>query len=374
MNDRGATLGCGPCCRARSPDLRCAMLTLSYAPYRLRFQSPFGTAHGMRDGTDAVFIRLEQMGVQGYGECAMPPYVEEDQASVIRALHHPELARAVRTGADALEAFLARPDVRLQPAFRSGLHTAYIDLINKVKGTSVSSRSEVPEKALAMVTLGHGAVDDYADRVRQLEPGFPVLKIKLGTPYDREILNAVIQADERPLLLDANQGWRSLDEALKVLEELDPQRVIGIEQPFAKERWDLHQALTERAEVLVIADESIQGLADLERAPGVFGGVNLKLMKCGGLDQAAEMAGRARELGLKVMLGSMSESTLGCATMLALAGLADLADLDGPWLLSNDPFTGLGLEKGRFTVQGDEAGFGVKLRPGLPLTWTPIGA
>jgi hypothetical protein len=74
------------------------------------------------------------------------------------------------------------------------------------------------------------------------------------------------------------------------------------------------------------------------------------------------------------MLGSMSESTLGCATMLALAGLADLADLDGPWLLSNDPFTGLGLEKGRFTVQGDEAGFGVKLRPGLPLTWTPIGA
>ena len=304
----------------------------------------------------------------------MPPYVEEDQASVIRALHHPELARAVRTGADALEAFLARPDVRLQPAFRSGLHTAYINLINKVKGISVSSRCEVPERALAMVTLGHGAVDDYADRVRQLEPGFPVLKIKLGTPYDREILNAVIQADERPLLLDANQGWRSLDEALKVLEELDPKRVIGIEQPFAKERWDLHQALTERAEVLVIADESIQGLADLERAPGVFGGVNLKLMKCGGLDQAAEMAGRARELGLKVMLGSMSESTLGCATMLALAGLADLADLDGPWLLSNDPFTGLGLEKGRFTVQGDEAGFGVKLRPGMTLSWISIGA
>jgi L-alanine-DL-glutamate epimerase-like enolase superfamily enzyme len=350
------------------------MLTLSYAPYRLLFRTPFGTAHGMRDGTNAVFIRLEQDGVQGYGECTMPPYVEEDQASVIRALHDPELARAVRTGTDALEAFLARPDARLQPAFRSGLYTSYIDLINKEKGTSVSSRSEGPGKALAMVTLGHGAVDDYADRVRQLEPGFPVLKIKLGTPDDRQILKAVTRADERPLLLDANQGWRSLDEALMVLEELDPQRIIGIEQPFAKERWDLHEALTERAEVLVIADESIQGLADLERAPGVFGGVNLKLMKCGGLDQAAEMAGRARELGLKVMLGSMSESSLGCATMLALAGLADLADLDGPWLLSNDPFIGLELENGRFTVQSVEAGFGVKLRNGLIPSWTPIGA
>jgi L-alanine-DL-glutamate epimerase-like enolase superfamily enzyme len=74
------------------------------------------------------------------------------------------------------------------------------------------------------------------------------------------------------------------------------------------------------------------------------------------------------------MLGSMSESSLGCATMLALAGLADLADLDGPWLLSNDPFIGLGLEKGRFMVQSDEAGFGVKLRRGLIPSWTPIGA
>jgi L-alanine-DL-glutamate epimerase-like enolase superfamily enzyme len=133
-------------------------------------------------------------------------------------------------------------------------------------------------------------------------------------------------------------------------------RVVGLEQPFAKDRWDLHEALAEECPVTVYGDESIQGPDDLERAPEAFGGVNLKLMKCGGLDVAEAMAERARGLGLKVMLGSMSESTFRLrrdAVSLQLA-LPIWLDLDGPWLFSNDPFEGMELCEGqlRTTVTG----------------------
>jgi L-alanine-DL-glutamate epimerase-like enolase superfamily enzyme len=350
------------------------MLKLSYAPYRLLFRTPFGTAHGMRDGTDAVFVRLQQDGVYGYGEATMPPYVDEDPERVVRMLHDPDLALALRSGTEALSTYLERPSSVAAPAFRAALVASFKDLNNKLLSMSSSSEFKGSGNAVPMVTLGHGEASGYAERVAALPSGFPALKIKLGTAADRKILAAVTTADDRPLLLDANQGWNSVEEAVGAINSIDPQRIIGIEQPFPKDRWDMHKALADDTGALVIADESVQDMADLERAVGVFGGVNLKLMKCGGTDQAGRMARRAHELGLKVMLGSMSESTLGCATMLALAGLADLADLDGPWLLSNDPFMGLGLVDGRFVLTEGTFGTGVEPRPGFELDWMPVCA
>jgi len=345
------------------------MIQLSYAPYTLLFHEPFGTAHGLREGTDAVFVRLEREGVLAYGEATLPPYVNENAASVIDGLRGVGLRNALRDGEHAVQRFLDRPESLRQPALRTALHTAFKGLIKSHIDNRGSSEIPSPVRARSMITIGHGPLATYGARLRKQPSGFEILKVKLGTPDDIAILGQVMALDDRPLLLDVNQGWTTVAEAMRVLRTIDTGRVIGVEQPFAKDRVDLHKALLEHVgPMLVIADESVQELDDLDRAAGGFNAVNLKLMKCGGVDRASAMAERARSLGMRVMLGSMSESTLGCATMLQLAPIADLLDLDGPWLIKNDPF------KGMVIVDGHMAAGSVELRAGFPLDWRPIGA
>lgn len=348
-------------------------MEVAIVPYRLKFIHPFGTAHGLRDGTDSVFVRLSRNGFHGYGEATLPPYIEYTQAFVIEQITSLILKRssALLSGHFDLD-----QTHELCPPARAAVSMAYTDLINREKGVIIRSSFELYDQRSGrppcMMTLGHTEVRDIALKLSQL-PQSGVLKVKLGAPNDLDVLREVKQLDDRKLFLDANQGWTELAQAEAAVNAVGRDRVIGLEQPFAKHRWDLHKALKRRLEVPVYGDESIQGLEELERAGEAFDGVNLKLMKCGGLDVAAQMAKRARELGLKVMLGSMSESSLGCAAMASLAGMADLLDLDGPWLISNDPFQGLRMERGGLVVDGT-AGFGVGLRPGCPLQFDPIGA
>lgn len=335
-------------------------MELALARYRLLFKHPFGTAHGLRDGTDSVFVRLTKSGIHGYGEATLPPYLNHTQQAVIEDITSFWIKYGIRIGQDEFGPDML--DTLIAPA-RAAMHIAHIGLINRLKGQSTRSilspmDTNVPI-ARCMVTLGHSMVRDIPLKLSEL-PDSPVLKIKLGALNDLDVLNAVKELDNRMLFLDANQGWTDMAQAEAAVKAASAERVVGIEQPFAKDRWDLHKALKERLGVPVYGDESIQGLGDLERAPEAFDGVNLKLMKCGGLDIAARMAERARELGLRVMLGSMSESSLGCGAMLALRDMAELLDLDGPWLISNDPFEGLRMDRGRLVVRG---GLGIGVRP-----------
>jgi L-alanine-DL-glutamate epimerase-like enolase superfamily enzyme len=344
-------------------------MRLSLAPYRLLFKEPFGTAHGLRDGTDSVFVRLEHEGVVGYGEATLPPYVKETPELVIRSLREPGLVRSLedlKAIGPALPDWFDRVG---STAGRTALSTAYYNLAFKILGVSSSSFFQGAVRPKAMVTLGHGDPATYAVRIARLPAGFGVLKIKLGTPQDRAIIQAVLAADDRPLLLDANQGWTRPEQALEALALAGPGRVVGIEQPFHAEDTANHLKLSNLTDVPVIADESIQDATDLERHGDAFGGVNIKLMKCGGLDRALALAVRARALGKVVMLGSMSESSLGCAAMFSLAGHAELLDLDGPWLLKNDPFTGLTVREGTMAVEGP-TGFGVSMAQGVQLPWS----
>lgn len=154
------------------------------------------------------------------------------------------------------------------------------------------------------------------------------------------------QLDGRPLFLDANQGLSTIQEAL-LLVEAAGDRLLAMEQPFPVKRNDLQKQLQERLGVVIHGDESIQDLNELENSVGVFKGLNIKLMKCGGLDRAKALMDRAAVLGMKVMLGSMSESSLGCTAMAHMAGKADIVDLDGPWSIKNDPFQGISMHHGK---------------------------
>jgi len=347
-------------------------MQLALATYRLRFIHPFGTAHGLRDGTDAVFVRLMRAGNTGYGEATLPPYLPYDQVSVYFELNN--YWNQVGACEKHTEGLPPEAD-RLSPPARAALQMALMDLRAKEMGRSVESVltgcGEPVENALAMVTLGHSEVADIDRKLDDLPPT-SVLKVKLGAANDAAVLRHLRQCKRR-FFLDANQGYTTVDQAIAAVDALGAERVVGMEQPFAKDRWDLHMVLREQMDVPVYADESVQGMAELERAAEAFDGVNLKLMKCGGLDVARTMAERAQELGLRVMLGSMSESSLGCGAMLALRSHATLLDLDGPWLLANDPFVGLRMEAGRMALEGS-SGIGVEVRPGIGLEFTHIGA
>lgn len=342
-------------------------LTISIRPYRLLFKHPFGTSHGMRDGTDALFIRLEEAGVSGYGEVTLPPYVKETVAGAmerLRVLADQGPWSTIKLG----EALADHTFLDDMPAFRAGLQMAFIDHLGK--STYIPAyqilKTTIPECAIPVMTLGIGLPEEVLHKLQEL-PGTGAIKLKVGDDRAPERLELVLEHTTAKVLLDGNQGMTSVPAAKALVERIPMERLIGFEQPFETGRDTDSAELSKVAGVTVFADESLQTEADMALVAGSFGGVNIKLMKCGGLDRAKRLAERARDLGLKVMLGSMSESSLGCTAMAQLAGLADVVDLDGPWLLKNDPWRGITVEDGRMRIPTD---LGLGISPLHDLTYS----
>lgn len=340
-------------------------IRFALCPHRLLFRQPFGTAHGTRDGTDALFVRLDAGGHYGYGEVTLPPYLKETIPQAMQAIG--SLASEASWDNDSLEQCLGLRTARhsMPSGARAAVHMALMDMISKDHHVPVVQLLDIHDSnsPLSLVTLGISSPSDVAAKLADL-PQSGALKLKAGDAEAVARFRRVRELDARPVLIDGNQGLGSLQDALDLVEALGTERVVGIEQPFAEEFDGLNAELAARTGLTVIADESIQSLEELEQRGRAFGGVNLKLMKCGGLDVAARMAKKARAMGLRVMLGSMSESSLGCTAMARLAGLADLADLDGPWLLKNDPFEGLGMKGAELRIPAG-TGIGAVLKAEL---------
>ena len=339
-------------------------VTISYCPYRLLFKHPFGTAHGVRTGTDSIFIRVEEDGVIGYGEVTLPPYLKEKTESVINRLY-----RIGAIGIESSEALLRLvEDKELFSAdgqgCRAGLHTALSDLCARQAQVPVHQHLGIKKvkAGVTLVTVGLSKLEELPRKLQEL-PDSGALKLKVGHEGSCDTIQIIMELDERPLFLDANQGFGTIEEALALVEAAGD-RLLAMEQPFPVDRCDLQREVQGRLQVCTYGDESIQNLIELENAVGVFNGLNIKLMKCGGLDRAKAMADRAMELGMKVMLGSMSESSLGCTAMAHLAGQADIIDLDGPWLIQNDPFEGIAMKDGKL-VMPEGPGIGAVLRADL---------
>jgi L-alanine-DL-glutamate epimerase-like enolase superfamily enzyme len=339
-------------------------LHLSYCPFRLLFRHPFATSHGVREGTDSIFIRLEEDGFTGHGEVTLPPYLKEKPQAVIDRLHRLAALRLP----DSAALLKVLDDETLfgegAPGARAGVHTALIDLLGKKGQRTARELLDLPEggAAIALVTVAITPLAELEERLREL-PASGALKVKVGHPGSADMLRRILELDGRRLFLDANQGLTRIEEALE-LAAVVGDRLLGLEQPFAVGKDALQRSLQQQVHTCVYGDESIQNGPDIELQKGAFNGVNIKLMKCGGLDRAKQMADRAETLGMQVMLGSMSESSLGCTAMAQLAGKAHLLDLDGPWLIRNDPFTGITLEQGRIRLP-EGAGIGAGLKAEL---------
>jgi L-alanine-DL-glutamate epimerase-like enolase superfamily enzyme len=251
--------------------------------------------------------------------------------------------------------------LRGNAAARAALSSALHDLVAKRLGVPLHRLWGLdPCKApKSTFTIGLDTPERIKAKVREAEQ-FPILKVKLGTDRDREILQAIRDATDKEIRVDANCGW-TVKGAIRMLPVLDEFGVTVLEQPLPPEDLDGLAVITAQADIPVIADESCKTVADIPPLVGKVDGINIKLAKCGGLREALRMIAVARAHGLMVMVGCMIESSLGITAAAHFTPLVDIVDLDGAALLSNDPFVGAHIDGGQVTLPV-APGLGVRRR------------
>jgi L-alanine-DL-glutamate epimerase-like enolase superfamily enzyme len=207
-------------------------------------------------------------------------------------------------------------------------------------------------------TIGIDTPEIVRQKVAEAEP-YKVLKVKLGLGNDKEMIETIRKVSDKPVCVDVNQGWKDRSYALDMAHWLNENNVIFLEQPMPKTMTDDIAWLTRNSPLPVIADEAIQTFGDILNIRGIYSGINIKLMKCGGMNAAHKMAQMARTMGMKVMIGCMTETSCAISAAAQLSPLAHWADLDGNLLISNDVYEGVTVVDGRITLN-ESPGIGIK--------------
>lgn len=328
-------------------------MVLSFAPYTLALRDVFSLASSSRRTTPAVLTEIACDGLVGYGEASLPPYLGETQQSVGEFLARLDLGRYADPC--ALEEILADIDAVApgNAAAKASVDIALHDLAGKIRGRPWYALWGFDGAARPYTSFTIGI--DTAEVVRrktQEAAAYRFLKVKLGRDTDRMLIETIRSVTDVPLFVDVNEGWRDRERALAEIHWLAARGVVLVEQPLPKERHNDMAWLTERSPLPTVADEAVQRLSDIPRIRGAYTGINIKLMKCTGMREARAMLTAAREAGLKVMLGCMTESSCAISAASHLASEADWVDLDGALLVANDPFEGTRIEAGRVTLTG----------------------
>lgn len=332
---------------------------LRFRPYTLELKHAFTIATSSRTTTAAMLVEVEHDGVVGCGEASMPPYLGETQETAAVFLRGVDLGRF--SDPFRLEEILPAIDA-LAPgntAAKAAVDIALHDWVGKKLGAPWHRIWGLdPGRApVTSFTIGIDTPEVVRRKTREAAD-YRILKVKLGRDGDRAMIEAIREVTDVPITVDANQGWTNRDDALRLIEWLASRGVLFVEQPMPKLQLEDTAWLRERSPLPLIADESVQRLGDIPRLAGVFHGINIKLMKSTGLREAHRMIAVARALGLKVMLGCMTETSCAISAAAQLSPLVDWADLDGAVLIANDCFDGAKIVGGRVTLD-DRPGIGV---------------
>ncbi len=335
-------------------------MELTWQRMPLKLAAPFRTAKALRQDKETIWVKVAQNGVTGWGEAAPVDTYRQTLESAEQTLRR---AAGMLRG-DAME--IERHVTCLVSEFNDQLATvaaidaALHDWAGKRFGIPTYRWLGLSAQSIPITSFTLGIVDDpelLAERVRRAAE-YPILKAKLGTPRDEEILRIIRrEAPRQSLRIDANMAW-SVEDALSKLPMLASYGVEFVEQPLPAEDRDGLRRLRDARILPIFADESCVRPADVLALAGCVDGVNIKLSKCGGIRQAMTMIRLARLCGMKVMLGCMIESSLGISAALQLASLADALDLDGHLLLAEDPFEGIDGKVGRLSLR-ERPGLGV---------------
>ena len=337
-------------------------MQISYKEFNLELKYPFTIAKFSRTSTPVVLLQIYYQGFTGFGEASMVPYVGESFSSAkaflkkvdLSSIHYPFKMDEIIAYLDDLEVG--------QPAIKAAIDIALHDLSGKIAQKPCyelfgSSPDKMP---LTTFTIGIDKPEIIIKKVNDaLADDFKLLKIKLGRETDKLLIETIRSVTDLPLYVDANQGWTDKHQGLEMAYWLAGQGVLLIEQPMPKDDIDGNAWLTERSPIPTVGDEAVQRFGDVAKAKGVYHGINIKLMKSGGMHEASKMIEEARKQQLKILIGCMSETSIATLAGAALAPLCDWADLDGPFLTSNNPYQTPRFRDGKYQLE-NISGLGIR--------------
>jgi L-alanine-DL-glutamate epimerase-like enolase superfamily enzyme len=328
--------------------------------FDLKLRQAWGLSRGTWTTRRNAFVKIERDGVTGLGEAAPIARYDETAESAAAFIEkaRPVLDRDLRDYAVRLREI---EDIAPgEHAAKAALDMAILDWFAKTLDVPLWRLLGLGRDKVVTTTysIGIDTVPVMQQKVRDAAD-FGVYKIKVGTPDDRKIIEGIRAVTDKPLRVDANEGWKSKEQALEMIDWMAGQGVEIVEQPMPAAQLADYAWLKERVKVPIFADESLILPSDLPKIAPYFDGVNVKLMKCGGIQEAVRLAAMGRALGLKLMIGCMIETSLAISAGAAVASLFDYADLDGSLLISNDPFKGVTFAKDRILLD-DRPGLGVE--------------
>lgn len=334
-------------------------LKLSYKPYELQLRHVFTVATNSRTTTPVVLTSIEYDGVTGFGEASMPPYLGESHESVLNFLSKVDLEQF--SDPFLMEDILAYIEGVMPGnyAAKASLDIALHDLTGKLLGQPWFRLWGLdPQKApVTSFTIGIDTADVVREKTLEAS-AFRQLKIKMGRDNDKEMIDVVRSVTDVPVFVDVNQGWKDRNYALEMANYLSERGALFIEQPMPKEQVEDIAWLTERSPLPIVADEALQTVSQLLEMKGIYSGINIKLMKCGGMHAAYKMITMARQMGMKILIGCMTETSCAVSAAAQLSPMVDWADLDGNLLISNDVYEGMTVADGKIVLP-DRPGIGI---------------
>ena len=340
-------------------------MQLRFFPYELKLKHVFTVATYSRSTTPDVQVELEYDGLVGYGEASMPPYLQKELGTVESVM---AFLRKVQEGIGRfddpfqLEDILAYIDGLSEgnAAAKAAVDIALHDLVGKLLQAPWYriwglDKAKAPSTTF---TIGIDTPEVVRQKTKECADQFNILKVKLGSDHDKQLIETIRSVTQLPIAVDANQGWSDRQQALDMIHWLKEQGIVMVEQPMPKERLDDIAWITQHSPLPIFADESVQRLKDIPALKDAFSGINIKLMKCTGMREAWKMVTLARALGMKVMVGCMTETSCAISAAAQFSPAVDFADLDGSLLIANDRFKGMEVVKGKITLP-DRPGIGV---------------
>jgi L-alanine-DL-glutamate epimerase-like enolase superfamily enzyme len=327
---------------------------------RLKLRHTWTTVMSSSDYRDTVHVRYTSNGITGVGEGAPIVRYKENAAAAQQAI---ESVRPMLASADPYQFAKVMAEVTRriegQQAAKAAIDIALMDWFGQKLGVPLYTYFGL-DAADAPVTTFSIGIDNPAmtrQKVREAE-AYPVLKIKVGLDTDEATIEAVRSVTKKPLRVDANEGWKDKEEAVRKINWLESQGVEFVEQPMPAAMIEETRWVRSRVHIPIIADESCLHPTDIPKMAGAFDGVNVKLDKAGGMLEGYRMIEIAKSLGMKTMLGCMISSSVSVTAAAHLSPLVDYADLDGNLLIANDPYSGVLVKNGKLILPN---------RPGLGL-------
>jgi len=326
-------------------------MKVKYKAYNLPFIHPFTISKGSKTHQPTLIVELEHFGIKGYGEAPAISYYNITVEKMIEDIERKKqfIEKFAYTEPDRYWHYLHHL-LPANPFLVCALDIASWDMFGKLKRKKLYELwgLDISKAPVTDYTIGIDTIEEMVRKIK--EKPWPVYKIKLGTEHDVEIITELRKHTSSIFRIDANAAWQA-EEALQKINLFKDLGVELVEQPLAKDDWDGMKYLYQHSLLPLFADESCVAEKDIEKCFEHFHGVNIKLTKCSGITPAKRMISKARELSMKVMLGSMNETAVGSAAIAHLAPLADYVDMDGTLLLNENVGEG-------FAIQNDSVLFG----------------